>query len=303
MKSQGKAGNAEPQLFEYCYYARVPFAVLTDGTEWHFFLPWEPVDPNAPWNPLGNFEDTRAYKLDLLERDDDDCCNAVRTISFDGQCHTGQNIQHARADIDDGNRLERVRITLPVAWHQILADPDDALTTILADKVGDLCGFRPDIDTCVEFIAMISTGGIEPPHGRVGAFPPQITPSTPTGQPSLGVDNASFVLDGQRYEFAYNTAMMVGMFNVLANQHPDFLERFAARKHGSKNRFLAQDIYQLYPDDHRRCEQMNAELEVGGWFVATNQGQPGIGKCAQLVCEVLGFEYGKDLVVRLKSRT
>ncbi|MCG6536464.1 MAG: type I restriction enzyme HsdR N-terminal domain-containing protein, partial [Syntrophales bacterium LBB04] len=58
VKAMGKIQGADKQLFEYAFHKGIPMAVLTDGQEWHIYLPAE----------QGTYEDRRVYKLDLLER-------------------------------------------------------------------------------------------------------------------------------------------------------------------------------------------------------------------------------------------
>lgn len=59
IKPPGQSGTGERQLFEYAFHKGAPFAILTDGQEWHFFLPAEP----------GDYGERRVYKLDIVERD------------------------------------------------------------------------------------------------------------------------------------------------------------------------------------------------------------------------------------------
>jgi len=39
VKQVGQSDGGERQLFEYAFHRGVPMAILTDGQEWHFFLP------------------------------------------------------------------------------------------------------------------------------------------------------------------------------------------------------------------------------------------------------------------------
>ena len=59
IKAPGKADDAaDLQLFEYAFHEGVPFAVLTDGRVWNFYLP----------SGQGNYQDRRLFKLDIVER-------------------------------------------------------------------------------------------------------------------------------------------------------------------------------------------------------------------------------------------
>ena len=59
VKAIGKADGADRQLFEYAFHKGVPLAILTDGKEWHFYLPAEE----------GEYQERRVYKLDIIERE------------------------------------------------------------------------------------------------------------------------------------------------------------------------------------------------------------------------------------------
>src|SRR5688500_12535381 len=39
VKQPGRSEGADRQLFEYAFHLGVPVALLTDGREWHFYLP------------------------------------------------------------------------------------------------------------------------------------------------------------------------------------------------------------------------------------------------------------------------
>jgi hypothetical protein len=41
VKAVGQSVGADRQLFEYAFHEGIPFAILTDGREWNFFLPGE----------------------------------------------------------------------------------------------------------------------------------------------------------------------------------------------------------------------------------------------------------------------
>ena len=53
VKAVGKADGADRQLFEYAFHKGIPLAILTDGREWHFYLPAEE----------GEYQERRVYKL------------------------------------------------------------------------------------------------------------------------------------------------------------------------------------------------------------------------------------------------
>lgn len=66
-------------------------AVLTDGQEWHFYLPGE----------QGDYEDRRVYKLDLLERDINESKTRLsRYLEYEA-VKSGEAVESARSDYKD----------------------------------------------------------------------------------------------------------------------------------------------------------------------------------------------------------
>ena len=121
-------------------------AVLTDGQEWHFYLPAE----------QGDYEERRVYKLDILERDlSESKSRLLRYLEYDA-VKSGQAVESARTDYKDVSRVRQIKQTLPKAWKRLVDDPDELLVELLADKVEDICGFKPNLDLCVDFIGQVS---------------------------------------------------------------------------------------------------------------------------------------------------
>ena len=166
VKAVGKIVGADLQLFEYCFHGGVPFAVLTDGQEWHFYLPMEP----------GDYDDRSVYKLDILEQDHNECCTRFRRYLSIESVRQGSNLEYARSDRNIADRLVTIQTTLPRAWETILTGTDDSISEILADKVEDLCGFKPDMDTCADFL-----------RNAINQLSPSSAPNTPTNRPTSKV--------------------------------------------------------------------------------------------------------------------
>src|SRR5262249_38054256 len=58
VKALGSSLGGDKQLFGYAYHEGIPFAILTDGREWNFYLPGE----------QGTYDDRRVQKLDVVDR-------------------------------------------------------------------------------------------------------------------------------------------------------------------------------------------------------------------------------------------
>ena len=98
VKQVGQSKGADRQLFQYAFHKGVPMAVLTDGQEWHFFLPTE----------QGDYGERRVYTLDLHER-------------YQGyeEVRSGRAIEAARRDYRNAARKRTAQRTLPDGLGQV----------------------------------------------------------------------------------------------------------------------------------------------------------------------------------------
>ena len=128
VKPIGKSDMGERQLFEYAFHSGVPMAVLTDGREWHFFLPGE----------QGDYTERRLYKLDILERDIGEIEKRLkRYLDYDKIC-SGSALEDARKDYRDIARDRIIKSTLPHAWAKLIEEEDDLLLELIADRAESL---------------------------------------------------------------------------------------------------------------------------------------------------------------------
>jgi len=142
VKPIGKSDLGERQLFEYAFHTGVPMAILTDGREWHFFLPGE----------QGNYTERRLYKLDILERDIGEIEKRLkRYLDYERICF-GTALEDARKDYRDIARDRDIKNTLPQAWMKLIDDEDDLLLELIADRTESLCGYKPDLDSVSDFL-------------------------------------------------------------------------------------------------------------------------------------------------------
>jgi len=170
VKAIGKADGADRQLFEYAFHKGVPLAILTDGKEWHFYLPAEE----------GEYQERRVYKLDIIEREPTDIARYFeRYLKYDRVC-SGEALEAARSDYQDVSRRRKIKATLPKAWVRLIEERDEILLELLAEKVEDLCGYKPEPEVCSQYISNIPTIAPQPPGER----PPKPTP-VPEPEPVL----------------------------------------------------------------------------------------------------------------------
>lgn len=308
VKQIGQSDGAERQLFEYAFHAGVPIAILTDGQEWNFFLPAE----------QGDYGERRVYKLDILERDVAECVSRLERYLQHDAIASGSAIEAARKDYRNVARDRLILSTLPAAWQRLVEDADEILLEIVADKVEDLCGFKPDPDTVARFLNTRTKVGnvmetsrpqtqqsrslqqsVEVLITRAPSSATRLAASPTTRQVTSIPSSIGFVLDGQHHPGRNACDVMIQTFEALAARDPSFPERFAALpKHGRKRRYLSKTPSELYPGRQDLCRDHSTKLE-SGWWISTNHGRTTIARIIEMACDVMGLGFGYDLTVNL----
>jgi len=283
VKKVGLSEGADRQLFEYAFHLGVPMAILTDGQEWSFYLPGE----------QGRYDERRVYKLDLLERDIPEAKNRLeKYLSYSNVC-SGASLKAARSDYQNVARVRIIETNLPKAWEALLKDQDSLLLDLLAEKVEDLCGYKPDLDVCSQFLEKQGQN-----RQRIEKYKPkklapirQSRTSTPVTESNRTrtVDNFNFLFKGKEFSARSAREVMTKLFQLLSKEDSSFLDRFASRKHGKKRRYLARAKLDLYPGRADLAAQHSVEV-VPGWWLGTNYSRRNIQDIINLAIEVAGSQ-------------
>jgi hypothetical protein len=112
------------------------------------------------------------------------------------------------------------------------------------------------------------------------------------------VKHFTFKFRGNRIDAGSAKEVMVQVFRLLAQEDSGFLERFAARKHGRKRRYLAKERQELYPGRPDLAEEQSVEI-VPGWWLGTNYSRKNIQEIIDLACEVAGTRLGSAVEVKV----
>jgi hypothetical protein len=278
VKKVGLSDGADKQLFEYAFHLGVPIAILTDGQEWSFYLPGE----------QGRYDERRVYKLDILERDIVEAEEKLQSyLSYANIC-SGKALEAARADYRNVARKRIIEANLPKAWEILIKEQDSLLLELLAEKVEDICGYKPDLDTCSNFLKkQLISNGIDVQDDKRTSFRPSIQPTTSIDATikSYPKNNFYFIYHGQKVTARSARDLMTKIFKLLQKEDNSFFERFASRKHGKKRRYLARDKYELYPGRPDLAEQHSIEI-APGWWLGTNYSRKNIQDIINLALEV-----------------
>lgn len=285
VKKVGSAYSGEQQLFEYAFHLGVPLAVLTDGQEWNFYVPGE----------RGNYTERRVYKLDMLERDAAVAIDRLTRYLEHDRVVSGEAIEAAKSDYADASRSRMVRSTIPKAWAAMIDEPDPAIVDMLAERVEDLCGFRPEPDAITEFLlkspvrSSVATVGQPPESAARGSFKAEVVS---TAKPA----GFAFAYGADRRSFRSAKALLIGLFELLIEADPAFIERLDARKHGRKRRYVARTRDELYPGREDLSADFSHQLS-NGWWLGTNYSHRTIRRIVDLAIEVADSKVASRLEI------
>jgi predicted type IV restriction endonuclease len=299
VKQIGQSDGAERQLFEYAFHVGMPLAILTDGQEWNFFLPAE----------QGDYTERRVYKLDMVERDVAESVTRLERYLSYAQVSSGAAIAAAREDYKNVSRSRQMLSTLPEAWLKLVAEEDELLLELVADKVESLCGFKPDVDTVARFLREnVGLRGIQQGVAlptRSTPPPPLLPVPAPTTRPPISPQadarsaSVGYTFDGRFTPCKNGRDVLIAVFEALAKRDATFLERFAARpKHGRTRRYLARLPEELYPGRPDLARAHSFELQPG-WHVGINVSHVQIERILEMACEVSKVRFGKELIVNV----
>ena len=166
VKRPGHTLGADKQLFEYAFHEGVPFVIVTDGKEWHFYLPAE----------VGSYDERRAYKLDLIERDAQESAYRLERYLLYNVVAKGAALENAREDYKNVSKQRQAKANIPIAWEKLLEEKDEMLTEVISEKVESICGFKPTQEQIISYLASLEHGIDSPPSARTGKKGGSFTP-------------------------------------------------------------------------------------------------------------------------------
>lgn len=290
VKQIGKIDGAEKQLFEYAFHQGVPMAILTDGSEWQFFLPAE----------QGNYDDRRVYKLDLLEREIEEIVTRFnRYLNYKDICN-GTAIENARKDYKNVAKKREIQNTLPEAMQKLINEGDELLVDLLSEKVETLCGYSPEQDVVIHYLkknVLVKTQ-LDKFEEKEKIGKKKVRPNQkPKTQIITSSNVIGFVLKGKKYKTDGARDFCIKGLKEISKISDNFFVKYAAfPKHGKKRRFIANNKYDLYPGRKDLAEKASYEIETS-WWVGINIGQQQAIKIVHLGCEIAKLKINRDFKV------
>lgn len=297
VKQVGRSDGADKQLFEYAFHEGIPLAILTDGQEWHFYLP----------SGQGVYSERKFYFLDLLGKDrsiEEICHRLERYVSY-ARVKSGEARNDANSDLQDKSKQQEAQRILPKAWHALLAEPEGLLVDLLSGKAEEICGVKPKKEAVEDFL-----------HSQIGIATQQVisdaknsslvvtakvlsrmSPQRPSPEQPVDI---GYQLNGQWHSYPNGIDVMLAILREFAQMDKTFLSRFSSRKHGKKRRWVDQNKQHLYPDRQDLQDKYSEQL-IAGWWVGTNYSATSdMPKIIEAACEVMGIKFGSELQAKFR---
>lgn len=292
IKAPGKADDAaDQQLFEYAFHVGVPFAVLTDGRVWNFYLP----------SGQGNYQDRRLFKLDIVERELSEACERLqRYLGFD---RTKKGIARAEAvnEYEDRFQKTKVKELIPKVWQQLLAEPDELLCDLLIEAVEAEGGQRPLRDDVTSFL-QVTAGATSLPKNNSIEIPPYkpksstLIPAPAPVKDTTPSRSVGFRVSGGVWQpFPTGKQCYVAIIHHLVAKYPEFPVRFQNVKTRGKRAWISKSKEELFPG---RPDFQESEVTPvgGGWLVGTQMSaQVEMPKRVEAACACVGLVFGRDV--------
>ena len=283
-KAPGKIEGGLDQLTDYTYRTHgSTIPVLTDGQEWQFFYPMGSGTP----------QDRRVYKLDLLEREPLESARILYRYLGKEPVHTGVALADIQKDYENKTKRDNAERSLPRAWEALVEERDSLLVDLIAEKVADITGHKPEPDRVLKFLS-----NLQPFTPAKSVF--SVRPAEKRdGKHAAAGGRMGFEYFGAFHQAPKVREVLIGIIEELCKRK-GFADAFMGIS-GTTRRYLARSPGELYPEKSRYLANQGGSVEQlsNGYYLMTNVGKGGVARIVQQACEAAGIEYGKDIVVHL----
>ena len=305
VKNVGRAVDGDRQLFEYAFHEGIPLCVLTDGRDWSFYLP----------GAQGSYEDRRVYRLQVDDRDPAECESVlVRYLSRD-RVRSGAAYEDAQRDYRDAAGKREASAALPRAWGTLLAEPEELLLELVADKAEALCGFRPIPTDVLAFLKLLGKGSsavaaAKPTRAaaQIQAAPPSLPPPAPATAPLKTQTHAAsgigqlrgvaYSLFGKEHEAVNGNAALVSILGAICSRDPNRIPELAKAVEGRSRNHIARSAEEIYPS---RPDLARAAEFHPGWLVGLNIANREKMGIIRTACSVYGLAMPSEVDVNLPN--
>ena len=289
VKQPGKTDHADEQLFNYAFREGIPFAILTDGKTWNFYLP----------SGQGKYEDRRIYKLDLSERTPEESIEKLERYLNFGRVKDGSAFDDAQRDYRSKYKAAEAKSAIPDAWKELVDSEDEMLFEMIAEAVEKKCGYKPKYADISEFLSEIRflPGGLS--HSSDCAYNPPRNYIKKGNSTPVAVNGSWYHINGKTVQVRSAKDVVIGLLNSLYETDNKLFEK--CQKHagnfGRNRQYIASSKAELYKD-RPDLSELSAELK-GNYFLLTNFSNQIKEKILAMAFDIAGVKKGIDVDYQL----
>ena len=126
--------DEKKQILNYAVYEGVELAILTNGTDWWFYLP----------NLKGSWDERKFNVIDINQQDLDEIVSKFYDFLEKNNVESGKAIENAKISHEIQKKRKLILETIPKAWNRIINEPHELLIELMKDTVEKLCRYKPD---------------------------------------------------------------------------------------------------------------------------------------------------------------
>jgi predicted type IV restriction endonuclease len=281
VKAIGSSLGGDKQLFGYAYHEGIPFAILTDGREWNFYLPGE----------QGAYDDRRVQKLDIVDRPITEAIEVFRRYLTYDRVSSGEALKFARSDYENLSKRKIAVRTIPTAWSDLTSEPDSLLMDLISEKVESLCGYRPGPEDVEEFLVKLA--GVNGSQVAIQSAP-KVSSTAIVSERSI-----SYKIFGRPKHADNAIDALLDILRTLAGRNPQFLEKVSPAVRGRTRNHIARAREDVYPEKPELIEYTTQLMP--GWWLGTNIANRDKMRIIGKACEVEKLILGKDISITLPN--
>jgi predicted type IV restriction endonuclease len=278
VKALGKANNSDDQVLEYAFKTGIPIAILTDGQEWHFYLPAE----------RGSLSERRFYKLDLVERNENEIIEIFHCYLDYNAVRSGDALKKARIDYEKQYKNKEINSSIPIAWNKLIEENDDILVSLISEKVADICGYEPPVEVVISFLKSLGQQSSSSPIDR-----PIVEKKQPQGLELTHISQGVYVNDNIFEKTRNSIGTLESLLKPAIVKYPRSLNKIENQTKGRSRSLISKSKNSLYENRADLINEYSKQLPNGWWF-GTNYGRKEITKFCMAIENSINGEYGNQ---------
>lgn len=279
VKALGKANNTDEQVLSYSFKTGIPVAILTDGQEWHFYLPAE----------RGSLTERRFYKLDLLARTTSEIEQIFQSYLSYEAVRSGEALKQAKADYDKQYKSKEIDTSIPLAWDKLVQDQDVTLVRLLSEKVADICGYEPSDDKLIEYLKQLgkTSNYVSVPQDPIDDN--DINDSEENANTNDAFRGVRF--NNQTVQSRNAIGTLEALLKIAITNFPNSLRRIESQTQGRSRSLISKQKENLFIGRPDLVQDFSKSLP-NNWWMGANYSKREIKQFCKVVVNSITQEYG-----------